>query len=151
MREWRADYLGYRYCRSCWAPHCASSGGRPCRLPAGTSHTPGRAPCLRDRPGGSADGLGWQKKHCRSEGRKEHGMRQKHTPDSPPRTPRGRHTVSSHHAGSFQMLWHLLPRMPSGRLLLHPSWNDWFSRATYLRTPAGHSRLSSVSLYEMKN
>lgn len=40
-------------------------------LLVGTSHTPGRAPCLHGRPGGSAGGLGWQKKHCRSGGRKE--------------------------------------------------------------------------------
>lgn len=75
VRNQQEDYLGYRYCRSCRAPHCASSGGLPCMPPVSTSHTPGRAPCLHDRPGGSAAGLGWQKKHCRSEGRKENGMK----------------------------------------------------------------------------
>lgn len=76
-RKQQGDYLGYRCCRSCWAPRYASSGGLPCTLPASTSHTPGRAPCLHDRPGGSAAGLGWRKKHCRSVGRKANRMRRK--------------------------------------------------------------------------
>lgn len=73
VSEQQGDYLGYRYCRSCRAPRCASSGGLPCTPPASTSRIPGRAPCLHDRPGGSAGGLGWRKKHCRSGGRKENG------------------------------------------------------------------------------